>query len=545
VATPPDDVSIDSREMTVRRAAAMSGGTLLSRLTGLIRVSVTLAALGLTGLSDVYAAANTTPNIVYELIVGGILTSVLVPVLIDRSLDDGERWATASRILTFTVVVLAVGAAAAMLFAPVVMRLYLAGLPDGPDRDRALSLGVVFLRWFMPQMVFYGVTAVASGILTTERRFTAQMLAPVLNNLAVIVTMVVFIVARDGASPAIDDLTSGQRTVLGAGTTLGVIAMALALWPALRRAGFRWRPRFDWSHRSIAMLWRLGGWVVVYVAANQLTYLVIISLNADVGPGTYTAYSQAFIFFSLPHAIVAVSVVTALLPGMAERWNAGDAAGVRDLFSRGFRDTQVAMLPAAAGYVALAAPIVGLLAAYGAVETTGQRFLAEALAGFAIGLPFFSAYQLLTRTFYATRDSRTPALTNIGVGVVNLLAAVWFTRGLDLGVFGLALAHAVSYAAGASTLFWLIGARLGGADTRHIAATLGRCLVAATISGVVAFGVSEGVAGLVATGRPAGRAVQVTVGVVVGVLVFVGASLMMRVREVDEVREALRMRFRR
>ena len=131
-------------------------------------------------------------------------------------------------------------------------------------------------------------------------------------------------------------------------------------------------------------------------------------------------YSQAFIFFSLPHAIVAVSIFTALLPGMSARWTDRDLGGVRELFSRGLRDTEIVMMPAAAGYAVLAGPIVALVASYGVMTSDSTELLGKTLAAFAIGLPFFSAFQFLTRTYYATQDAKTPALANIAVAVVNL-----------------------------------------------------------------------------------------------------------------------------
>lgn len=534
------------RDATVRNIGVMSVGTLLSRLTGLARVSVTLAALGLTGLSDTYNAANTTPNIVYELALGGILTSVFVPVFVDwmRTHGKEESWEAASRFLTLTLVVLSAGALAGAVFAPQIMRLYLAGIEDPVQREAQVELGAFFLRWFMPQIVFYGLGAVAGGILTANRRFGPPMFAPVLNNVAVIATMVAFTTMRDGLPPTVDDLTRGQTTLLAAGTTLGVVAMTLALWPSLRRLGFRWRPRLDWGHPSVGRLLRLARWVVVYVAANQLVYLVIISLNARIEDGGYTAYSQAFVFFLLPHAIVAVSIFTALLPGMSERWSAADAGGVRDLFSRGLRDTELLMLPAAAGYVALAGPIVALLAGYGAVSAPDADLLARTLVAFAVGLPFFSAFQLLTRAYYATQDSRTPALVNIVVGVVNLGANLFFAFGLDLGVPGLALGHAVSYVVGTGLLFWLLRTRLGGADERRITGTLARAVAAALLTGVAAFAAAEAAAAVLDVDRTILRLAQVGVGVAAGVLVFWSSALMFRIGEVEDVRRALRARFR-
>ncbi len=542
------DLTQDSREVTVRNAAVMSIGTLLSRVTGLLRLSVTAAALGATALSDAYNTANTTPNIVYELVLGGILTSVFVPVLVEwaKDHDRTSQDEVGSRFLTLTLVSLSAIAVLAAIVAPWIMRLYVAGEVDPVKRAQEVAIGTFFLRWFMPQIVFYGVGAVAAGILTAHRRFAAQMFAPVLNNLAVIATMFAFLWMRGGVPPTIGDVTWGQRTLLAAGTTFGVVAMTVALWPALRGIGFRWRLRFDWRHPTVRHLLGLARWVVVYVVANQLALLVIINLNYSLRiDGAITVYTYAFLFFTLPHAIVAVSIFTALLPGMSERWSAGNVDGVRSFFSQGLRDTEIVMLPAAAGMIALAGPIVALLVEYGNFGTAGGDRLASALAGFAVGLPFFSAFQLLTRTFYATHDSKTPAIVNIGVNVVNLAAAVLFAFGFGWDVTGLALGQSVSYIAGSVVLAWLLRHRLSGIRGGEIASTIWRTAVAAVATGVAAFAVSSGVARTLDVARPSVRLAQVTAAVVAGVLVFLLAALILRIDEVDEVRKALVGRFRR
>ena len=196
----------------------MSTGTLLSRATGLVRVSVTLAALGLTAVSDTYNAANTTPNIVYELVLGGILTSVFVPLIVERVRGHDDWRETTSRFLTIAVVLLGGLALLGMVVAPWIMRLYLAGVADETQRAEQVALGTTLLRWFMPQVVFYGVAAIAGGVLTAHRRFAAQMFAPVLNNLTVIATMAALIaLGVEGRSPS--QLTTGQITLMGLGTT--------------------------------------------------------------------------------------------------------------------------------------------------------------------------------------------------------------------------------------------------------------------------------------------------------------------------------------
>jgi putative peptidoglycan lipid II flippase len=255
-------------------------------------------------------------------------------------------------------------------------------------------------------------------------------------------------------------------------------------------------------------------------------------------------YANAFIFFSLPHAIVAVSIFTALLPGLTERWESGQVDGVRDLFSRGFRDTMIAMIPAAAGYIVLAGPIASLLA-HGAFPASDAPVLGRTLAAFAVGLPFFSAFQLLTRTLYATSDSRTPALVNIGVGVVNVGVDLLVVYAFHLGVAALALGHAASYVFGSIVLFAVVHRRLGGADDIRIGRTLAKTLVAALVTAAAAAGAAALVASVVDVARVVPRLVQIAVAVAAGVLVFLVCARIVAIQEVDEVKEALLAGVRR
>jgi putative peptidoglycan lipid II flippase len=524
----------------------MSVGTTVSRFTGMLRVTATTAALGYFAVADTYTAANTTPNIVYELVLGGVLTSVFVPVFVGWASTHGREasWDVAQRMLTLATVGLVAIAAVVAVFAPTVMRLYLSA-SSGPDVQEQIRLGAYFLRWFVPQIVFYGVGAIATGVLNAERRFGVPMFAPVLNNLIVIATMVLFIAVGEEGPRRVADITSAQRTLLAAGTTLGVVAMTVALWPSLRRLGFRWRWRFDRRHPAIATLLRLARWTIVYVVANQLAYLLVIVLNARIGEGALFAYAQAFIFFQLPHSIFTVSVFTALLPGMSERHASGDPDEVRRLWSRGIRTTVAVMIPAALGYVVLAEPILRLFADYGAARPEGVELAATALRGFAIGLPFFSAFQLLTRTSYAMQDARTPALVNVGAAIVNVGVNLLLTVVLGLGVGGLALGHAASYVIGSVILALILRGRLGGLDGRRVASAVARLLPAATLCAAAAWGVAVGIERLVGVASAGTRLLQVAAAVGAGLLVFVIGTLIFRIEEVDEVRRALTRRIRR
>ncbi|MGZ5128467.1 MAG: murein biosynthesis integral membrane protein MurJ [Actinomycetota bacterium] len=542
----PDPIDFAAEDAGyVRNAAVMTAGTALSRVTGFLRLSAQVAAIGVTGsaLADTYTTANTTPNILYELALGGILTSVFVPLFVDWMQQHGRvaSWEVADRVLTLTLVVLGAIAVLGIVFAPQIIGLY-NSLSEAPDQAAQLALGTYFLRWFMPQIVFYGVGAVAGGLLNANRRFAAPMFTPVLNNLVVIATFGVYAWILHGGSPtSVADVTGAQTLVLAAGTTLGVVAMTVALWPSLRAVGYRWHLRFDWNHPALRRLARLAGWVVVYVAANQLAYLVIIVLNRQV-QGGITAYAAAFIVFSLPHAIFAVSIFTALLPAMSAAWSDRNVDDVRMLFSRGIRDTAVVIVPAAFGFIAIALPITRLLFQHGESHANDATLIADTLRAFAVGLPFFSMFQLLTRTFYSMQDTRTPALVNVGAAVVNVVADLVYFFVLDLGIPGLALGHATSYVAGTVALLVIARGRLGGLDGARIGTTIAKVVPLAALAGLAAWAMTLPFPG---TGARLGTwLLEVALAVSAGLLVFLAGALIVRLPEVDDVKNAVRRRFR-
>jgi putative peptidoglycan lipid II flippase len=537
----------DSRATYARNTAVMTVGTTLSRLTGYVRIAAQTAALGVTigALGDTFTRANTTPNIIYELILGGILTSVFVPVFVEWRQKHGEEaaWDVGRRVLTLALVVLSVITVVGMIFAPQIMGLYLS-FSKAPDRQQQIELGAYLLRWFMPQIVFYGIGAIAGGLLTAHRRFAPPMFTPILNNLVAIIAFLGYAFVVSGSTPSVSDITSGEKLILGAGTTLGVVAMTAALWPSLRSLGFRWRLTGGWNHPAVRRLVKLSAWVVVYVVANQIAFLVVNLLAGGIGEARFQIYATAFIIFSLPHAIFGVSIFTALLPGMASQWTEGNREGVVTLLSRGIRDTTVVIVPAALAYLAIATPIVALLLQYGEAKPVDTELIARTLQGFAIGLPFFSIFQLLTRTFYAMQDSRTPALINIGAAFVMMGVDVVLVSTIGWDVPALALGHAASYAFATTVGLIVLRPRLGSLDGAHIWGTIARVIPAAIVTAITAKLVANGVANLTDTQAVIGRVAQVGAATIAGLAVYLIAALMLRIEEVEEVKGALRRRFR-
>lgn len=516
----------------LRGVGLMAAGTVVSRATGFLRTAVLAAVLGVQGVALAFNVANTAPNIVYELLLGGILTSVVVPLLV-RADKDGYGEAYAQRLLTLTVLVLGGAAVLLVALAPQIVDLYLnAGVSD-EDRD----LAVTFARFFLPQVLFYGLGAVLGAWLNTRGRFGPPMWAPVLNNLVVIATGLLFALVEGPDQLTSGSITETQVVVLGVGVTLGIITQTVALLPALRATGLRLRPRLDLRGTGLGDAARLARWTFFYVLCNQLVLVVVVQLasGAPVERG-YPSYTYAFLLWQLPHAIVAVSVITALLPAMSR--SAADARleELRGLLDRGLRTTVAVLVPAAVAYVVLGRALATTVFGHGRTSVEDARFIGTLLAVFACGLVAFSAYQLQLRAFYALQDTRTPALVNLTVNAVTVAVdlVLYATLPDRFQVLGLAAGQASSYLVGVAVCTRVLARRVPRDRSGFVLRTTVRCLFAATGPALAALLVVE------LAGRALGTA---TTGSVVGLLTgglvlasgYVAAARRVRVHEVDEL----------
>jgi putative peptidoglycan lipid II flippase len=517
-------------------ARGMALGTIASRGTGFLRTAVIAAVLGVETVAAAYNVANTAPNIVYELLLGGILTSVVVPLLVRAAKEDSdEGQAYAQRLLTLVLIVLGGASLLLVLAAPLLVDLY-AGNLSPESRD----LAVVFARFFLPQILFYGAGAVLGAVLNTRGRYAPPMWAPVLNNLVVIGTGLAFLAVRGQAELTPQSLTAGQIALLGLGTTLGIVAQTVVLIPALRAAGFSLRLRRNLRQLGLRQIGSLAKWVLLYVVANQLAYLVVVRLSSDdvlvaAGRG-YPSYVYAFVLWQLPHAIVAVSVITALLPRMSRAAADGRTEDLRASLNRGLRLTVSVLVPAAVAFVVLGREMATVVFARGQVTVDDARFIGLLLGVFALGLVPFSAYQLQLRAFYAMQDTRTPTLINLGVNatlvVVDVVLYVLLPD--ELKVVGLAAGHATSFLAGLVLCSFVLSRRLGGLDVGGVVGTAARCVLASLVPGLLALGAAAGVTGQLGRG-PLGAFVALMLGGAVLAVGYVLLTRRLRVSEVSEV----------
>lgn len=498
------NTSADDRDRLVRSSAAVAMGTLLSRVTGLLRIAVLAYAVGRASLADTYNLANSTPNIVYELLLGGVLSATLVPLFVEH-VERGDERATAA-VFTVALTALTLLTAIAMLFAPLIARLYALDT-SGTEREAQLHVMTVFTLWFLPQIAFYGLTALASALLNARRRFVAAAYAPVLNNVIVIGVLAAFANLTSGSRSDWIDVRrisgdAGKLTLLGAGTTAGIAAMGLVLLPALHHARVRLRVAFDWRHPAVRQMLRLSGWTIGYVVANQIALLFVLVLAKSGDTGDVSAYLYAYAFYQVPHGLLAVSIMTTMMPELSSSAAQRDFPGLARRFRLGLRYLVLLMLPAAVLFVALAQPMVGVLVR-GGFDPHDAAVTADTLQAFSIGLVPFSVYLYALRGFYALHDTRTPFLINAVENVVNVaLALALFPA---LGVQGLALAWSGAYAVAAVLALAILRRRVPQPVDRTVRASMVRASIAGVVLAIVASPLAA------AIGRtPANRALLAT-----------------------------------
>jgi putative peptidoglycan lipid II flippase len=525
----------------LRSSAVMAAGTLASRITGFFRSALIVAALGSHSLGDAFNTANTLPNIVYDILLGGVLTAAHVPLLIrarNRSAKYGEEFE--QRLFTVLLGALGLITVAAMAAAPWLIDLYANRFAGAQHRVASL-----FLLFFLPQIFFYGFSAVAGASLNSRNRFAAPMWTPVLNNIVVIAVTIAFMVTTHGDLTP-DSITNSEITFLGIGVTAGVAAQAIGLIPALRRMGFNFRPRFDFRRAELTSMWGMASWTLMYVLAQQIALLIYTRLaNAagargeaeHIGHGVgLTPWTNAYAFFQLPFAVVAISIITAIFPRMTQSAAEGRLDRLAADLREGLNLSLALLLPSVALLFGAASEICFVLFAHGATSPADAEMIAQVLRVFALALTPFAVLQLLQRGFYALADTRTPALVALVSTAAGGLTAFLLATRLPTEhiVLGVAAAQGVSWTLGCVVSVMILRRRLGALGGRAIIGMVARVAVASLAPLAVAEAAHHLVVPHLDGSFGLSALVLVLVGVIGGGAYLVCASLA-RVREVNQV----------
>jgi putative peptidoglycan lipid II flippase len=550
-------------------SAVMATGTVFSRASGYLRNLLLAAAIGNELHADLFNIGNTIPNMLYILLAGGVFNAVLVPQLVRAQKNDpdgGEAYT--NRVISLALVFLGAVTVLLVLAAPLVMKLYLNGAYDEPALAAQRDSAIMFARYCLPQVFFYGMFVLLGQVLNARGRFGPMMWAPIANNAISIVVLVLYLFWF-GALPeggGCSAFTGTQELVLGGGATLGIAAQVLILIPVLKAAGVSFRPRWDFRDSGLGHTLRLGIWTVLFVVVNQVAYTVVVRLASGGTASTtcqhvgrhahqavhhvsdatgYTVYAAAFLFVMVPHAIITVSLATAILPRLSAKAADGDLVGLAGTLAGTLRTALAVVIP-----FALALPLLGYDAAkvlfgYGATAVTFDHYVPSMIL-FGPGIVFFTVHYLMLRGFYALELNRTVFFIQCAIGATNVVVAILLVHQATAAQTSpaLVLAYGSSYVLGSAVSYVLLRGRLGGLETPTLVRFLVRVLVAAVLAAAIAWGLGRLLPGHTDDVSHLLAAFRVVLLGGVDLAVFLLLARMMRIDEVTEVVDTLIRRIR-
>lgn len=443
----------------IRSSSVMGLGTIISRATGLIRNLLLVAALGTGLLGDAFNVANTTPNIIYNLLIGGALSAVFVPLIVQSFRQEDGGSAYISRLLSLIASALLFITIAALLLAPLLVSLY---APTFSGRSRDVTLA--FALYCLPQILFYGLYGILGQVANAKEKFGPMMWAPIANNLLVIVLFSYFISVTDEIS--LETISDSQIALLGLGSTIGIALQAMILIPTLRKSGLKLSFRRDWRGVGLDKALKLASWAFIFVLISQLGFLITVNLatraavlaqeqGIDYGVG-YTPYANAYLVMLLPHSIVTISIVTALLPGLSKLAFDKKLSEVRDQLSKALRLTAILTIPASLLFFFFAEEIASAI--FFGISEQSAEYIGRVLAAMSLGLIPLSINLVLIRGLNAFENTKYQVISNLVINLVALTISLWAFLNLDVAdiTVGLGAALAISYWVGIVCTYYLL-----------------------------------------------------------------------------------------
>jgi putative peptidoglycan lipid II flippase len=540
----------------VSSSAVMAAGTMVSRVSGYLRAALLVAALGSGLHGDVFNIANTIPNMLYILLAGGVFNAVLVPQLV-RALKNDPDGGTAytNRIVTLAAIFLGVVSVILVIAAPLVMRLLVDGRIFDPSHAAERDSMIMLARYCLPQVFFYGMFVLVGQILNARGSFGPMMWAPIANNVIAVLVLVGYLVTVGPAESLCGGYSHGAEALLGIGSTLGIAVQFLVLIPYLKRAGFTFRPRFDFRGVGLGHTFRLGVWTVLFVIANQIAYTVVVRLASagTVASGCdaakhatgYTVYSNSFLLVMVPHAIITVSLATAVLPRLSSYAAASDRRGLAESLGSTMRLTYALVLPMLALLPLVSSEVAGVVFGWGANKQGADNF-APTLSLFALGVLFFTSHYLVLRGFYALEQNRRVFFIQCVIAAVNILAAIALTRGASPAQTAprLVIAYAIAYAVGAALSYAQLARQLGGLGGRSLLRYAVRLAVVVAIAVAAGWLAREAMNELTGGDAKLAELARLAAVGAVGGGTYLAFAQMFRIEEVAEVLGSLTGRRR-
>ena len=523
-----------------RASSVMAVGTIISRITGFIGGVIMIATLGTALLADAFNVANTMPNILYNLLVGGALTAIFVPQLV-RAFDDPDGGHLfASRLVTTISGILLALVVIGVIFAPQLVYLYAPSFST-PGFETEREIAIAFTRYCLPQIFFLGLFTMLGQVANARGSFAPLMWAPIANNLVVIVVFSAFLLKWPTVN--VDSITDTQIQILGWGTTAGIIIQALILIPVVKRSGIRIRPK--WGVAGLGKSFSLAGWTLVYVLISQIGYLITVnvattaavqSAKAGIATGVgFTPFKNAYLIMLLPYSIVTISIVTALLPHMSKLAINKKIDDVKAQLLRAIKTVGVLTIPSSVAFL-LFGPLITEVLFFGISKDDGI-YIGYVLSALSLGLVAFSINLVLIRGFNAFEDTRTQVWSILIINIISVGLSYLFLAVLpsDWVTVGLGFAFSASYLIGLFITLRLLKKHTGVIHIREFIGQHGRLLSASLIAMLPVFAISQYFGWVGSDASDAIRIGQLLFVIVAGSVGYFFAAKALRISEVSGI----------
>lgn len=538
----PDAPQPKQTKSVARSTAMMSGLTLASRVTGFIRTWAMAFALGNTILAASFSLANNLPNMIYELVAGGVLSTAFLPIYMQQrnmhSLEQGNRYA--SNLLSIAVVFLGVIALLASIFAPQVM---VTQSLFSSASSETVENAIWLFRFFAFQVVFYGMSAIFGGLLNAEREFFWPAVSSIFMNVVIIATFFAYPFVSAGSGQA-------GLLLLALGTTASIAIMACVQIPALVRCGFRFRFLIDLQDEGLHETIRLALPAIACTAINLVSLSFMNSCALNVASNGPASVSYAWMWYQFPYGVLGVALSTALFTEMSDCMSRDDVAGFKRHLNMGLRTTWLLIVPMAVMLFVCADALIGLYAA-GKFTAADIGPIADLLRGWAFALPLYASYMFLYRAYSSLKDLKTIALCNLALTVVQVLLYMVFTGVIaipgvsSLGLVGIACGDIVFYALMNLVLQLIMRARVGGFGLRGLVLATLKVIVASLVGGAVAALTYWGMSQILEVTNVLGSFVMLLVVGVIGLAAIFACCRLLGVREVTTAVSRLASRLKR
>ncbi|WP_322410515.1 murein biosynthesis integral membrane protein MurJ [Microbacterium invictum] len=517
----------------IGRASVLIGaGTIVSRLTGLLRNVVLVTAIGSVAsqAGDAFATAISIPNSVYAIISAGLLTAVIVPQIVRAGAHPDTGQAFISKLVTLATIILLAATAVATVLAPWLVALY---APSYSAEQQALA--VAFAYWLLPQILFFGLFALFGEILNARRVFGPYTWAPIVNNVVSIIGFLIFLALFGGPVSTVTSWTPQMIALLAGSATAGIVCQAGVLLIFWRRAGLRLRPDFRWRGVGLRGIGRLAGWTFLMVLVGQLAGFVqsrVMSEASGIGAAAQ-ASANAWLIFMLPYSIIVLSIGTPYFTRLSEHATAGRDGDVRRDVVSSIRTLGLFTVVAAVAIAVAAVPASRIF-----TDDAAQAVEASAvLCAYLVSLVPLAVLFVVQRTFYAYDDTRTPFFFTLLQGGI-VVGTAW-TAGflVQAGIIPLTLlAAAIALGQSSATLVQVIVAavllhrRMDGIGARSWTTALLTFALAALPAAAAGWGVylaTGGAAGWMVADKLLGALGAAVIGLVT-LVVYLGVLALLR-----------------